>query len=184
MREIDLGWDAGETASAESPARAAGGARAENAVPELRVIRAEPGRSDDKLPLPGLPPVPDPRAVLASRILRRATPGSIAARMATSVMETASRPADAPPAASPSRRAGALPTPARQHVAFAVRRRHGAAWHVGGNRRPTHAEVANIQPRRLGTPPPMVDHTGHDADDPETYKIKPSFWQRVLLLRK
>lgn len=184
MREVDLGWDI-EPPSPRGPVLTLveGGAQTEPHAPNLRTIRAEPGRSDAKRPLPGLPPLPDPRAVLASRILRRATPGSIAAQLARAVVRDASHFAEEdPPVAPPSRRAGALPAPVRQHVAFARLCRHGATWHIAPRRRPSHARIA-----RLGTPQPIDDALAALPDAPPIgpapatgLALKRTFWQRML----
>jgi len=184
IQHVDLGWDT-DAPDPDKPVLTVvdGAANPEPSAPNLRVIRAEAGRSDDKRPLPGLPPLPDPRAVLASRVLRRASPGSVAAELARAVVRNASQTVDEEPsAATPTRRAGALPAPVRQHVAFARLRRHGATWHIGPARLPSHARLA-----RLGTPAPVDDGLATLPDTPaprigddDSCRNKPSFWKRML----
>lgn len=136
----------------------------------LTLVAADPARSEGKLPLPGLPPEPDPRAILASRVLRRFRPDSEAARMARAVVRQPSEFAEPAPVRPTSHRAGALPLPARSRVALASIRRHGAVCHIGPARRPTHARMA-----RLGTPAPAA------APAPERTAAKQSFWSRLFV---
>jgi hypothetical protein len=126
-------------------------------------------------PLPGLPPPPDPQAVLAARVLREAAPGSAEARLAALVFSRIPRRVAVPP--SWTRRHRRLATPASNRVVLASLHRFGAVCHIGPPAaKATHADHAAALPprgRRLGTPVPVPSET--DAAE------RRSFWRRLFV---
>lgn len=127
-------------------------------------------------PLPGLPPPPDPQAVLAARVLREAAPGSAEARLAALVFARIPRRVPVPPAWT--RRHRRLATPASNRVVLASLHRFGAVCHIGPPAaKPTHAQhsaaIATPRGRRLGTPVPL--------ESDEVTAERRSFWRRLFV---
>ncbi len=160
MFDLDAGWEleAATTPRAPEPRL--------TEVPASAAVRAEPGRSEGKRPLPGLPPEPNPRVVLAARTLKRSQPGSQAARQATTIMRTLA--VTAPPTLLPASAHGRrLPTPAGSHVVLASLHRFGAVCHISPLPRR----------RRLGSTPPPISEAPIEV--PTEPAAKRSFWQRL-----
>lgn len=176
-REIDEGWQLDESfpptslePECESPLAA---------LPSLTSVRPTADVPLGSRPLPGLPPPPDPQAVLAARVLREAPPGSDEARLAAAVFQRMPRRTPTGERAW-TRHQRSLAAPAGHRVVLASLHRFGAVCHIGPPAaRPTHADhgAAFVPPRgrRLGTPVPVP------SDD--DVAVRRSFWQRLFLKR-
>ena len=173
-REIDEGWQLDEPFSPSELALSPMPEPPLGHLPSFTPVRLDADVPLGSRPLPGLPPPPDPQAVLAARVLREAPPDSDQARLAQLVFARIPRRTPAATRAW-TRRQRSLAAPAGDRVVLASLHRFGAVCHIGPPAaRATHADhaaaIAGPRGRRLGTPVPVPTD-----DDRRT------FWQRLFV---